>query len=73
MGKSNAQKGFVGVWSFAKMCLVVCFNSQWRSVVIGTVSCLSSLFLLFLTVGYQDVIVGHLEAKIANKGCYEYR
>ena len=73
MGKSNTQKGVVGVWSFAKMCLVVCFKSQWRSVVIGTVSCLSSLFLLFLTIGYQDVIVGHLEAKIANKGCYEYR
>merc|ERR1712062_248309 len=72
MGKGSTQKGVVGVRSFAKMCMVVCFNSQWRSVVIGTVSCLSSLFLLFLTIGYEDVIMVHLESKAAHKGCYEY-
>ena len=71
MGKGNTSKS--GTWSFASMCMVVCFNSQWRSVVIGTVSCISSLFLLFLTIGYQDVIVGHVASHIEAKGCYQYR
>ena len=38
---------------------VVCFNSQWRSVVVGLVSTFVSLFILFLTIGYSDDIDGH--------------
>ena len=55
-----------------KMC-VLCFNSQWRSVVVGIVSCVISLFLLFLTIGYNDVIQDHLESKLAAKRCYRFQ
>ena len=51
---------------------VVCFNSQWRSVVVGLVSTFVSLFILFLTIGYSDVIDGHLDNRIANKKCYYF-
>ena len=75
MGKHFSKKSKSGYWSsFAtNMCMVVCFNSQWRSVVIGTVSCISSLFILFLTIGYQQTIVDHIESHAARMGCYEYR
>ena len=35
------------------MC-VVCFNSQWRSVLIGSSSAIISLFLILTTVVYKD-------------------
>ena len=77
MGKGKAStKGTTkggGNWSSTNMCVVICFNSQWRSVVIGTVSCIFSLFLLFLTIGYQDMIEHKIDSRIASKNCHQYR
>ena len=53
------------------MC-VICFNSQWRSVVVGLVSGFVSLFILFLSMGYRDVISGHFDHKLDHKKCYHY-
>lgn len=54
-----------------KMC-VLCFNSQWRSVVIGTVSSVIALLLLLFSIGYKDSINAHLETKVAAKRCYSF-
>jgi hypothetical protein len=53
------------------MC-VLCFNSQWRSVVIGTVSTVLSLSILLFTIGYYDQIIQHLANKVAEKRCYTF-
>jgi hypothetical protein len=37
---------------FRIMC-VLCFNSQWRSVVIGLSSAVMSLLILLVSVGYR--------------------
>ena len=50
------------------MC-VLCFNSQWRSVVIGTVSSVLSLLLLLLTIGAKDVIQDHCKRKLLEQNC----
>ena len=47
-----------------KMC-VLCFNSQWRSVLIGAASAASTLIALFVTLAYHDAIGLQLEAKLA--------
>ena len=76
MGKDKAStKGTKGgdVRTSTNMCVVICFNSQWRSVVIGTVSCIFSLFLLFLTIGYQDMIENKIASRIVENNCYHFR
>ena len=51
-----------------EMC-VLCFNSQWRSVVIGTVSVLLSLAVFLVTwAGHQDIRV-HLRVLIEKHHC----
>ena len=50
------------------MC-VLCFNSQWRSVLIGSVAASFSLLLLLLTAAYKDSILGHFEDRLRAEGC----
>ena len=50
------------------MC-VLCFNSQWRSVVIGTVSSVFSLAVILGTLAYHEDILQHLESKLQEKRC----
>ena len=50
------------------MC-VLCFNSQWRSVVIGTVSSVLSLAVILGTLAYHEDILLHLESKLQEKRC----
>ena len=52
------------------MC-VLCFNSQWRSVVIGTVSSVFCLLLLFITIGAKDVILQHCRQKLEERDCIQ--
>ena len=44
------------------MC-VICFNSQWRSVVIGTISGVITLLSLLLSLAYHDQILLYLKVK----------
>ena len=53
------------------MC-VLCFNSQWRSVLVGLVSGVASLLILVLSMGYQDGITDYLNHKLVHKKCYHY-
>ena len=50
------------------MC-VLCFNSQWRSVVIGTASLVLSLAVILGTLAYHEDILQHLESKLQEKRC----
>ena len=50
------------------MC-VLCFNSQWRSVVIGTVSSVFSLLILLVTIGAHDIIVQHCMQRLEERNC----
>lgn len=50
------------------MC-VLCFNSQWRSVVIGTVSVVICLFLLLTSIAYQDQIQDHFKRRLEAEEC----
>ena len=50
------------------MC-VLCFNSQWRSVVIGTVSSVVCLLILLTTVAYQDPIEFHFMKRLKAENC----
>ena len=52
----------------AKMC-VLCFNSQWRSVVIGTVSCVLCLLILFATIAYKDQLQYHIVRRLQAENC----
>ena len=50
------------------MC-VICFNSQWRSVVIGTISGVITLLSLLFTLGYHDRILVYLKTNTPENEC----
>ena len=50
------------------MC-VICFNSQWRSVVIGTISGVITLLSLLFTLGYHDHILVYLKTNTPENEC----
>ena len=50
------------------MC-VICFNSQWRSVVIGTISGVITLLSLLFTLGYHDQILVYLKTNTLENDC----
>ena len=50
------------------MC-VICFNSQWRSVVIGTISGVITLLSLLFTIGYHDRILDYLKTNAPENEC----
>ena len=56
-------KGFI-------MC-VLCFNSQWRSVVIGSVSTGLSLLILLTSLAYHSQVSLHLATKVQEQKCYQ--
>ena len=52
------------------MC-VLCFNSQWRSVVIGSVSTGLSLLILLTSLAYHSQVSLHLATKVQEQKCYQ--
>ena len=51
------------------MC-VLCFNSQWRSVVIGSVSTGLSLLILLTSLAYHSQVRDHLASRVREQKCY---
>ena len=50
------------------MC-VICFNSQWRSVVIGTFSGVITLLTLLFTLAYNERILVYLKTNTPENDC----